>query len=124
METKKIISAVLVFTVLAMCLVVLTGCGGFDAKAMAGKYTLIEMSEGDEKYGEDQLKAMKDSLGLEFTMELKEDGTGKMEMYGESQDLKFDKDNITIDGDSAKYEFKDNKITIKEKDITMVFKKN
>ncbi len=57
-------------------------------------------------------------------MELKEDGTGTVELYGQSSSVKYDKDNITIDNDTAPYTIDSNYVITIEKDgIKMVFEK-
>lgn len=120
--TKKIIM-VLAIVVMAMGTLALTGCGKkFDMKKMAGKYELVEMTNGDETYSKEDLDSLK-SYGFTITMELNDDGTGKMNSYGEEQELTYDKDNITVDGDAAAYTMDGNKITVESDGTKMVFEK-
>ncbi|MBR3153156.1 MAG: hypothetical protein IKF52_06135 [Clostridia bacterium] len=93
-----------------------------DLKEVVGKYDLIEMSEGDETYTESDLETLK-TMGLSITMELKDDGTGVMTMYGEDEEFEYDEKNITVNGVKTEYKYKDGKLTVEEDDTKMVFEK-
>lgn len=120
--TKRIITVLAIIAMMAGALA-LTGCGKkFDKKKMAGKYELVEMSSGSETYSKEDLETLK-TYGFTISMELKDDGTGTMNSYGEEQALTYDKDGITIDGDKASYTFENNKITVESDGTKMVFEK-
>ncbi len=123
--TRKIISLICV-VLIAVSALALSGCGNsnkkFDKKKMAGTYELVEMSSGSETYSKEDLQTLK-SYGLSITMEIKEDGTGSMSIYGESKEFTYDADNITVDGEKTPYTLDGNKITFEQDDTKMVFEK-
>ena len=122
--SKKLVTIISISILLIGTLFILTGCGKkFDMKKMAGKYELVEMSENDKSYNKEELAKLKE-YGITFTLELKEDGTGTIELYGQSSNVKYDENNITIDEDTASYSVDDNyKITIEKDGMKMVFEK-
>lgn len=122
MENKNKIIIAVVAIVAVVAIIALLVAPKLKMSKMVGTYELVEMSRGSETYGKDRLDQMK-SYGLTATMELKKDGTGFIELFGEKEDLKYDKKNITIDGDSASYTFKNKKVTIEKDGIKMVFEK-
>lgn len=103
---------VLFVLMLAVCL---TSCGG-DAEEV-GSYDLESMSEGGQTMSMKDLKDLYSAMGEtlpEFGLTLNKDGTGKMAVMGETQSIKWDSKakTITGDGETIKYTFKDNKLTI------------
>jgi hypothetical protein len=119
----KKVFLVLFVLMLAVCL---TSCGG-DAEEI-GSYELESMSEAGETMSMKELKDMYAEYGMpvpEFSLVLNKDGTGKMTISGESANIKWDAKakTMTADGETIKYTFKDNKITIGEKNDAMVFVK-
>ncbi len=93
-----------------------------------GSYELESMSEAGETLSMKELKDMYAEFGLptpEFSIVLNADGTGKMTINDESTTIKWDAKakTMTAEGETIKYTFKDNKITIGEKDDAMVFVK-
>ena len=91
----------------------------FASPNIAGTYELTGM----ESNGEDQsasLGVLK-GLGLEATLELKEDKTGKLNLFGDESDVTYDKDQITIDDGTAKYNYKDGTITLEENGTKLIF---
>lgn len=58
-------------------------------KNIAGTYTLIEMKGESQSYTKEDLKTLKDN-GLEVKLELKEDKTAVLDLFGTKQDLKYD----------------------------------
>ena len=87
---------------------------------IAGTYDLISMEQNGESVGDiDKLK----ELGFTATLELKEDKTGVLNVFGQSQDITYDDKNITSDGQAVPYKFADNKITLEQDGQKMVFQK-
>ena len=122
-KNNKIISLLIIITMVISMLFVLTGCGKkFDMGKISGKYELIELAENNTSYSKDEIKELKE-MGITFTLELKENGTGTIELYGEKSDLKYDENNIIVDNDIKSYSFENNKISIVYDDIKMVFEK-
>ena len=71
---------------LALCLA-LVGCGAnVDKSLYTGDWTL-ESGSG-ENLDEASIELMK-SLGLDVTLTLKEDGTGTLDLFGQSQEVKW-----------------------------------
>lgn len=87
---------------------------------VVGTYELVSMEQNGETVGNmDSLK----SLGLTATMELKEDKTGTLNIFGETQQLTYDDKNITSDGQAVPYKFENNKLTMEQDGQKMVFEK-
>ena len=118
---KIIIIAIAILAVIAAIGVVLLI--NFNGKeSVAGKYKIIELISDGESSSE-QIKQMED-LGMYFTMELNEDGKGKINMFGEETDFTYDDKVITLDEDSQNYYIDDEKRLVLENDNTkMVFGK-
>ena len=130
--TKKLLAVACVI-VMAISALALSGCsiGNEESgtktekksvESLAGKYELVEMSSGSESYGKDELEALK-TLGYTIVLELNEDGTGALDMYGEKEDLTYDDSSITVDGVKTPYTRSGNKITFEQDDTKMVFEK-
>ena len=78
---------VLVSLFVVACLFVVTGCGKSSGKEMAtGKYTLVEMTQGDTKITKDLLKA----AGVEYTLTIKDGKKAVMDMGYSKQDMKYE----------------------------------
>jgi len=117
------------FAILALMLIVcLASCGG-DAKEI-GSYDLESMTEDGTTMTLKELKDMYDAYGVafpEFSLVLNKDGTGKMTVAGETQNINWDAKAKTMshDNETINYTFKDNKITLSEDGTSLVFvKKN
>ncbi len=113
---------VLFALVLAVCL---TSCGD---PAEVGSYELDSMTEKGETMSLQDLKDMYTAYGMdmpEFGLTLNKDGTGKMIVMGETQEIKWDAKSKTMSHDSASitYIFEDNMIRITDQGTTLVFKK-
>ena len=114
---------VLVSLFVVACLFVVTGCGKSSGKEMAtGKYTLVEMTQGDTKITKDLLKA----AGVEYTLTIKDGKKAVMDMGYSKQDMKYDDKYFYSEddkSDKASYTYKDGKITIKADSTSMTFEK-
>ncbi len=112
---------ILLFAVL-VCSILLVGCGSNYRKQMAGKYTLLEMKSGKSTVTAKQLK----KLGIEASLELKDDGTATLKMGSDTTKLTYDKKYFTEKSKSkgkTKYTFKKNNITLSDDDTSMTFEK-
>ena len=95
---------------------------GNDISNISGMYNLIEMSQADKTYSEEEIDALK-TLGLTVTLELKEDKTGVLKLYGEEMNLTYDRNNMTINEGSAPYTFDGSTIKMEQNGNKLVFKK-
>lgn len=83
------------------------------------KYTITSLSvNGTEVNLQDLAKAAGASLD-EFYIELKEDGTGSINAYGEAQNLTWDKKNLTKDGEAVPYTVNGNELSIVQEGMTI-----
>lgn len=101
----------------------ITACGGKKVAPEVGKYKAISVEEGGTKIEGETLE----SLGMDVTLELKEDGTGTMNFGGEEGPVEW-KDGKIIDKSSGettkiKYILKDNTITLSEDTMSIVLEK-
>ena len=105
---KKGIIVALFACVFALSLA-LVGCGGGggDVKAAwVGTWDLTEMEEGGQVTGSEDIEMLK-GLGLTVNLELKEDGTGALVLFGESMDGKWEAKSAT----DATFTYEGQKIT-------------
>ena len=91
----------------------------FATPNISGTYELTGM-ESDGEDQSDSITVLK-GLGLKATLELKEDKTGKLDLFGDDSDLTYDKDKINIDGNAASYSYKDGTLTIEENGTKLIF---
>ncbi len=91
----------------------------FAAPNISGTYELTGM-ESDGEDQSDSITVLK-GLGLKATLELKEDKTGKLDLFGDSSDITYDKEKINIDGNAAGYSYKDGTLTIEENGTKLIF---
>ena len=101
----------------------ITACGGKKVAPEVGKYKAISVEEGGTKIEGETLE----SLGMDVTLDLKEDGTGTMNFGGEEGPVEW-KDGKIIDKSSGetteiKYILKDNTITLSEDTMSIVLEK-
>ena len=84
-----------------------------------GTWTLVEVSEGGQSYDTSSLSL----LGMTGTLELKDDKTGTMSIFGSSTNLTWDDKNLTVDGQATAYSISGNKLTLENNGSKMVFEK-
>lgn len=139
---KKKHSKWLVAMVLAVfAAVALTGCGsGQDAADsgssaaeseapalqpadVAGNYLVVSM-EGEETLSTEDLELMKE-MGLTVGLELRSDGTGEMDLFGQPLELSFDTVGMTIEmeGQEVPFTYENGTITLKQSTGDMVFER-
>ena len=116
---KKIIVALCCVFALSLALV---GCGGgaqADPKApWVGTWDLSEMEENGKVTGSSDIEMLR-SLGLDVYLELKQDGTGALVLFGESMSGTWDAKStteatLTIEGQSVKMSLADDKVTMEQ----------
>lgn len=91
-------------------------------RKLVGYYEIYEMTSEDQNYSNEELKSLK-SLGFKVTLELNEDKKGTLSLFGDTMDLTYDNKNITVDGESTPYTLKDNKLSMEQDGIKLVFEK-
>lgn len=114
---------------IALCLVLVLGlvmslaaCGGVD---VSGKYNLVSMESEGETVTMEDLQAV---LGTEIEMylELKPDGTGVMNMMGETVDMEYADGMIWAVGEEdgkVAFTVEDGKLTMTQDGETLIFQK-
>ena len=116
--------------VFALCLA-LVGCGGDNAAAnkaaFTGTWDLVEMSQGDEVTGSDELNTLK-SLGLEVYVNLNEDGTSALVLFGEVIDGTWEATSSTagtikMEGQDVAMSIADSKLTFEQEGAKLTFQK-
>ena len=89
----------------------------------AGIYRLIGGKFNGEELGEEELELM-ESMGMSARLTLRDDGTGEIDLFGEeSEDLKWDDKEISIEGEGAPYTVEDGKLSIEVGEDKLVFQK-
>lgn len=89
---------------------------------IAGTYKLTGM-EKDGKDQSDSLSLLKD-LGLSASLELNEDKTGVLHLFGEDEDLTYNRTTFTIDGNETGYTYDDDKIIFEDSGTKLTFTKS
>lgn len=124
MKTKKFAVIAMMACIAALCLA-LIGCGGNNKANFVGDWTLESMSDSSMTITGDQLK----SFGLEITMNVKDDGTGSLNLMGETMNFNWEAKSATemsikSEGTTAStFTFADGKLTGELENEKIVFKK-
>jgi len=116
----------------ALCLA-LVGCGGSggsgaDAKAAwVGTWDLVEMEESGQVTGREDLETLK-SLGLDVYLEINQDGTGSLVLFGESMSGTWEaksatEGTFTLEGQKIDMKIADSKLTMDQNGAKLVFEK-
>lgn len=88
---------------------------------IAGLYKLTEMITEDDGDLAEDLELM-ESLGLMVTMELRRDGTGSIDFYGEETDeFTWDGDAVYVDGETIPYTYENGVFTMRDDSEMMRF---
>jgi len=91
-------------------------------KNIAGTYELVEMSDTTQIYSTEDLESLK-KLGITLSMELREDRTGAIDLFGEAMELTYDSKNITVNDQPAPYTIYEDRITLEKDGDKLVFQK-
>ena len=113
---KKVLYGLLI----VLIMVIVSGCGKEDR--MVGKYYLIEIKSGGETYS----KSLIETLGLDFTLEIKKDNKATLLMGNEILDLKYDNQkfiSVSDEEDIFTYTINGNVITLNYNKENMTFEK-
>lgn len=111
-----------VVAVLIIAGLVLFKTGLFGNKDATGYYELYEMTTEDTSYSREDLESLK-KLGLKVSLELRNDKTGTINLFGKTMEVTFDKKNLTIDGDNAPYKVENDKLSMEYQNEKLVFQK-
>ena len=117
----SVIAAVLVIAIV-VALVVLVNNGVIGGKKIAGKYELIGMRDGEQEYTQEDISMLK-TFGVTVSLQLKEDNTGTIDIYGQTMELTYDKENMTYNGVAVPYTVDKDTITLEDEESRMVFQK-
>lgn len=116
-KAKRVLAAALAL-LLALSL---AACGKEKTPADVGYYVLTSMAmEGMTMEG-DILKQYEEETGTVTYLELREDGTGTLCIFGESGDLTWKPGKITADGETVPYTLEDGVLTLSVEGAAMVF---
>ena len=118
---KKLLCLMMV----AVMAIGLVACGGLKTSDLEGDYEFVKWKNGKDTITMKDLKKL--SSDAAFTLKIKEDGKGELNMTGEKQDVKFDVDKKTVktSGGEATFTYEDDTLTMnnKKEKSYIVFKK-
>ena len=120
----SIIAAVVV-TIVAVVVAVVVNIANKPSLAI-GTYSLTGMEED----GEDQAEslALIKAFGLTANLEIKDGESGKLNLFGEEVEFKYDDKYIIVDGEDGEekteYTYKDNQLTFEQDDSKLIFTKD
>lgn len=107
---------------IAVTLVVLINNGVFTKLDITGTYSLVGMKDGERTYTKDDLQLLK-SFGLTVSLELREDKTGTLNLFGDKTEFTYDSKNLIMDGEKTPYTLNDNEITMEHNGSSLTFSK-
>ncbi len=125
---KRIIA---LFASLAVACLVLVGCGGGGADpkaAFTGTWKLSGMTQNGQEASSDDI-ALLESMGMEISVTLNEDGTGTLNYLGESTSGKWEASSatagtFTVEGQpTITLSIKDNVLSMDQEGSTLKFAK-
>lgn len=133
MNKKGVIAAI--SCAFALCLA-LAGCGGGQSsadaakeakEAFAGTWDLVEMTQDGEQTGAEDLEMLK-SLGLEVFVNLEEDGTAALVLFGTPLEGTWEAASTTegtlvLDGQEVAMTITDSKLTFEDQGSSLTFEK-
>ena len=93
----------------------------FGRANVVGSYELT----GIERNGEDQSSSLDilEGLGMTASLELKDDKTGELDLFGEKTPLTFDGNQITMNGVSTEFTYKDGQLSLENNGAKLTFTK-
>jgi len=126
LNKKALIAILLVIAVILIIIIVATVKGDNATPAnIAGKYEIEKVeSRDDNNLSDDDLRQMQ-SLGMTITLDVREDGTATMDIFGQSTDITYDTESMTMNvgGDEVPFSYKRGKLQIEQNGSTMIFAK-
>ena len=98
----------------------LAGCGRTLNQEAVGSYQLVSMTDEDGEDMSDQLELL-EAFGYTARIELLEDGTGTMDLFGEVSSVKWDNHYIRTDDARSSYRLDGSDLILQEQDATLIF---
>lgn len=118
---------------LALCLtgILTLGLGTWTATAdeaaeedgIVGVYKAVDFTGEDAEGSSDEELEMMQALISKMKLELREDGTGTMDVFGQGTEIEWDDKNITIEGEAQPYTWEDGVLTMEDDEASIIFKK-
>ena len=132
-EKKQMNKKVFIIGGIAVAIVIvaiIVGCIIANNKkvSIAGNYELVEMYDDEDSYSAEDLETLK-KFGLSVYFELREDGTGTLDLFGETMELTYDENNMLYedeDGDGTEeipYTVDGETLTLEKDGSKLVFQK-
>lgn len=78
---------------------------------LVGKYELIEMKSNDKSYSKEDIQSLK-NIDLTVTVELKEDKTAVLDLFGSKQEFKYDNKYFYSNDDKISFTVENNKLKL------------
>lgn len=129
MAKKGVIA--LMACVFALCLA-LVGCGGgnnaeANKAAFTGTWDLVEMDQNGQVTGSDDLETLK-SLGLEVYVNLNQDGTAALVLFGDAMEGTWEAASttagtLTLEGQQVNMTIEDSKLKFEQEGASLTFQK-
>ena len=117
---KKFVKAGLGLCLIVCLMVSLAACG-----EITGRYDLVSMSNGTDMMDADDVRSITGFDG-DLYIELFEDGTAVMSMFGTTTDLEYD-DNylwpVSDKEDTMSYRIEGSSLILEEEGVKVIFKK-
>jgi FtsP/CotA-like multicopper oxidase with cupredoxin domain len=118
---KKIWSILLA---VALVFTLSVGALAADEDEIPGSYTLYNMDDGSGEDNSEAIAALA-AMGMTGTLEIREDGSAVLDLFGETIDLEFDfeKETVIFVDDVLDYDYEDGYLTFGDDEATFVFTK-
>ncbi len=89
---------------------------------LVGKYELVELKADEDSYLKKDFEKLKEhELGV--TLELKEDKTAILDLFGKKQEFKFNNKYFYTDDDKIRYSYHENKLKVYNSEEILLFKR-
>ena len=119
--TTGIVVSIILIIAIIIGIVLLNKNNNSSLKNIAGDYKMTSLTYED---GEEENVEKLEKLGFTVTLELKEDGTGLINIFGEMKEISYNSENMTIDGEILEYNFKNNSISMQIEGSNIILVKN
>ena len=112
-----IAGAVAIVAIVVVVIVIIAN----SAPSIVGKWSIVGAKEGDTEISLETIK----SIGLENSMEFKDDGTCSLTNNEGTKSCTYDKEKKTInnEGEAGTYEIKDGKLRVTTDGLVMIYEK-
>ena len=114
------ISTIALIIAMLIGIIILNKIDNSSIKIMVGHYKMTTLIYEDGK--EENVEQLEE-LGLTVTLELSEDGTGTIDIFGETNKLTYNENNIIVEGETSLYTFENDTITMQQKGVTLILTK-